>query len=76
MEYSKVYGNERGQIHRVDGPAIIHDKRKVWYYKGEFHRVDGPAYINGDYQQWLINGKRIYQHDYIHEEIKDCIYGI
>ena len=50
----EVYKNEKGQFHRVDGPAVINDIRKVWYYKGQFHRLDGPAYIEGNYHKWCI----------------------
>ena len=77
MEYGE-YKNEKGQLHRIDGPAYIEGNYyKLWCMNGRYHRVDGPAYI-GIYRQWWINDKIIINpEDYIHEEIKDyCIYGI
>ena len=98
MEYSEEYRNEKGQLHRADGPAIINSNYEIWYFNGEYHRIDGPAYIEGDYykvwhingerhrldgpayicnykQSWWINHKSITNpEDYIHAEIKECIY--
>jgi hypothetical protein len=52
--------NEKGELHRVDGPAIEdEDGYQVWYLNGKRHRVDGPAieYGNG-YREWWVDGKR------------------
>ena len=44
----------RGQLHRVDGPAIVvyYDNGKVsyqaWYQHGEIHHDDGPAFVKYD----------------------------
>lgn len=51
--------NYKGQLHRIDGPAIeSHDGIKEWYRNGKIHRTDGPAieYPTGD-KVWVQNGK-------------------
>ena len=74
MEF-KQYRNERGDLHRIDGPAYINgDSYKAWFINGRVHRVDGPAYINGNYKSWYFNDEFVNPEDYIHEMIKDCIY--
>ena len=56
----KVYRNKRGELHRLDGPAVKDELgSKFWYMNGKYHREDGPAvecwygtkhwYINGEY---------------------------
>lgn len=36
--------NDKGQLHRIDGPAVSNDKGEfVWYRNGKIHRDDGPA---------------------------------
>ena len=50
--------NEKGQYHRVDGPAIIDGDYQEWWVEGKLHRVDGPAIIDGDRQEWCKEGKR------------------
>ena len=48
-----------GQLHREDGPALIHPDGTIIYYKyGRYHREGGPAYShpNGT-QYWFINGE-------------------
>lgn len=52
------YRNESGQLHRLDGPAIIwNDGDKEWYINGKLHRTDGPAveYPNGS-KTWHQHG--------------------
>lgn len=40
----QVFRNENGQIHRLDGPAMIDtDGTKRYFVNGELHREDGPA---------------------------------
>ena len=49
--------NEKGKLHREDGPAIEWpDGSKVWYLNGELHREGGPAveHTNG-YKAWFLN---------------------
>ena len=54
-----AYLNDKGQAHRLDGPAIEGaDGGKRWYVNGQAHRVDGPAreYADGS-KWWYVNGK-------------------
>jgi hypothetical protein len=56
---NKIWKNEQGQLHRLDGPAVIRtDGTQEWYVNGKIHRIDGPAIIrkNGS-QYWYINDK-------------------
>jgi hypothetical protein len=51
--------NEKGQIHREDGPAREYlNGPKEWYKNGQLHRKDGPAveYPDG-YKVWYKNEK-------------------
>ena len=71
----EIYNNEKGQRHRIGGPAYIDNKVQIWYMNGLWHRIDGPAYSEGDnYQIWYINHKAKNPEHYIHVEIKDFIY--
>jgi hypothetical protein len=50
---------KNGQLHREDGPAVIHpDGTQKWWKNGKRHREDGPAviYPNGS-QEWWKDGK-------------------
>jgi hypothetical protein len=56
----KEYRNEKGELHRLDGPAIIGTfGHKSWYLNGKLHRIDGPAIekTNGE-KEWFFKGKR------------------
>lgn len=60
----QIWENERGEIHREDGPAIIFkpssiwpEGREDWYHRGLRHRVDGPAIKFGDVEEWYIQGE-------------------
>ena len=59
LEYA-IWKNDKGQDHRVDGPAVEHsDGTKSWYLNGERHREDGPAWENVyGTAYWLLNGER------------------
>ena len=49
------YFNALGQLHRIDGPAVILPTgSEFWYYNGQRHRENGPAIIwaNGDLEWW------------------------
>ena len=52
-----------GQLHRVDGPAVIRACGRAggseeWYFEGHLHRLDGPAIIRADgTQSWWIHGR-------------------
>jgi hypothetical protein len=53
--------NEKGELHRTDGPAVEYaDNYREWYLNGKLHRVDGPAieYKDGSCEWWQ-NGKFI-----------------
>lgn len=53
------YINEKGEFHRLNGPAIEHHNGvKEWYKNGKLHREDGPAIETpGIRQEWYKNGK-------------------
>jgi hypothetical protein len=54
------YYNALGQLHRVYGPAIMHeDDTREWFLNGQRHRLDGPAveYASGT-REWFLNGQR------------------
>ena len=54
----KEYRNEKGELHRTDGPALEDIIGKYWYINYKRHRTDGPAveYNNG-YKEWWNNGQ-------------------
>ena len=59
--FDKVYRDERGFLHREDGPAIeFVNGDKFWYFNGRFHREEGPAieYADG-YKSWYYHGQKI-----------------
>ena len=55
-----AYLNDKGQAHRLDGPAIEGaEGYKGWYVNGQRHRVDGPAYEGADGSKgWYVNGEQ------------------
>jgi hypothetical protein len=55
---TKRWRNEKGQLHRLDGPAVVINRNYEWWINGQRHRIDGPAveYANG-HKEWLIHGK-------------------
>lgn len=59
IEDKKVWRNEKGELHREDGPAIeYNDGAKSWWVNGKRHRENGPAIIFADgSRQWYIDGK-------------------
>jgi hypothetical protein len=63
---NKVWRNEKGELHREDGPAIEELKGyKAWYQNGKRHRIDGPAieYSDGD-KSWYIEGMKYTEEEY------------
>jgi hypothetical protein len=50
-----------GQLHRLDGPAVIHAHgSQRWHVDGQLHRLDGPAVIDADgSQEWWLHGKNM-----------------
>ena len=66
----KEYKNEKGQLHRVDGPAVEYiNGNKYWFINGKRHREDGPAieYNNGN-KSWFLNDIR-YSEEEFHQEL-------
>jgi len=55
---SQEWKDERGQLHRDDGPAkITGDGTSYWYQNGQSHRVDGPAVIfSHGSEHWCQHG--------------------
>ena len=61
-----VYRNQRGEMHRVGGPAVITAAGSMyWYQNGRLHRTDGPAveYFNGA-KSWYIDNKYIWEDEF------------
>jgi len=59
--------NERGQRHRLGGPAVeLASGAKTWYQNGQLHRLDGPAieWANG-YKCWYIHGERLSETEFL-----------
>lgn len=54
------YRNLSGQLHRLDGPAVINPNQcELWVFKGKLHRTDGPVIEQNDgWSCWYQNGKR------------------
>ena len=53
------YRNDKGHIHRTDGPAVEYDNgNKYWYINGQPHRIGGPATENtiSGYKKYYLNG--------------------
>ncbi len=56
----KLWYNELGKLHRIDGPAIEYaNGNKDWFIDGQRHRTDGPAieYIDGT-EDWYLYDER------------------
>lgn len=63
---SKTWRNKKGELHRIDGPAIeCADGSKYWFVNDKLHREDGPAIesYNGEKSYWL-NGEWFTEDDY------------
>jgi len=71
------YFNEKGKLHREDGPAIQRFFRsgkidyQYWYINGELHRTDGSAYISlypdGSLynKEYYINDKELTEQEFL-----------
>ena len=66
----KEYRNEKGQLHKTNGPALIwNDGSKYWYINDKLHREDGPAIeYSVDIKLWYLNGIN-YTEDQYHQEV-------
>ena len=54
---AKRWYNDKGKLHRTDGPAVILPKGGfIWYVNGRIHKEDGPAVIgkSGEHH-WFLN---------------------
>ena len=58
---TRRYYNSAGQLHRLDGPAVVYaGGANAWYQNGLRHRTDGPAIERADgTKRWYINGVRL-----------------
>ncbi len=65
------YRNEKGELHRTDGPAIEwKDSGKSWYLNNKIHREDGPAIEYGNGQiSWYLNDERFRSEDEWKQEV-------
>jgi hypothetical protein len=72
MRPIKEYKNDKGELHREDGPAIIWtDGSQFWYINGQLHREDGPAVIYADGMQfWFLDGMQYTESRYYKELYK------
>jgi hypothetical protein len=63
---TKRWRNERGQLHRLDGPAyIIPDGSQCWYLNDKLHRLDGPAVESDDgYKEYWIHGNDLTEEEF------------
>jgi hypothetical protein len=57
-KFIECYYNEKGQYHRIYGPAIINKEFDIelWYKNGQLHREDGPAVKHKNNLIWYIDG--------------------
>jgi hypothetical protein len=57
---TKRWYNEKGRLHRLDGPALEYScGERRWYQNGKLHRLDGPALEWADgFKVWYKNGER------------------
>jgi hypothetical protein len=57
---NKLWRNNLGQLHRLDGPALEYPSGKEeWHQNGLRHRFGGPAVIHHDgTKEWYKNGKK------------------
>ena len=63
--------NDLGQLHRIDGPAIIYaNGSKYWYNNGLRHRLDGPAseFVYGPFHKTI---HYIHDNELTEEEFKE-----
>jgi hypothetical protein len=54
--YGTKWFNDRNELHREDGPAIVWaNGDTVWYRNGQMHREDGPALelADGRKEYWI-----------------------
>lgn len=65
------YYNAAGQLHRIDGPAIIWDNGvEFWYQNDQCHRTDGPAIMWPDGRKWWYLNDRSLTEDEFNQAVK------
>ena len=58
FDRTRVWKDEAGRFHRLDGPAVEYvDGRKIWYINGVMHRSDGPGIESGTSRVWYEHGR-------------------
>lgn len=72
--FSSTYKNSNGEIHRIDGPAIIDKEKILYYYKGEYifdGHIKNEINLTKQYKIYLmLNMKEKFQDsDYIIDEL-------
>ncbi len=57
---NKLWRNNLGHLHRLDGPAVeCPGGKEEWYQNGLRYRFGGPAVIHDDgTKEWYKNGKK------------------
>lgn len=58
---AQTWRKSNGELHREDGPAVIHsDGAQIWYKNGKQHCINGPSFIGYDgHKEWYLNGTEI-----------------
>ena len=65
------YFNAQGQLHRIDGPAVILPTgSEFWYYNGQRHRENGPAI------EWHCGSKEWWHHGFRHRNCGPAVIWI
>lgn len=65
------YYNAAGQLHRIDGPAIIWDTGvEFWYQHDQCHRTDGPAIVWPDGRKWWYLNDRPLTEDEFNQAVE------
>ena len=75
LDGDKVWFNNKGEIHRENGPAIEYTNGdKVWYLNGKRHCEDGPAYstARGD-KEWFLNGKQYTELEFVQKQMSETL---
>lgn len=54
---SEIWRNQKGEIHREDGPAVSGPAGEYWLQNGIAHREDGPAVVTQYEENWFYQGK-------------------
>lgn len=72
---TKLWYNSQGQLHRINGPALIRmDGHMVWYRNGKWHNEFGPAVIWADGTEWwFIDGEFYSKLEFKQYKIKSFI---